>query len=103
MSTADLTILKTPLSTTVSPGSQVTFIIDAENGGPDGVIGATVTDIFDPNLINVSWTTAGSGSANLSSGVGNINASVNLASILETVTFNVTATVSPTITSSSIT
>ena len=80
--TADLAITKDDGLTQVSPGQYVVYTIIATNStGPSNVTGATVVDAFPPDLINVTWTCAGSGGGTCSAaGAGNINDSVNLPS-----------------------
>ncbi|MBL8995684.1 MAG: DUF11 domain-containing protein, partial [Gemmatimonadetes bacterium] len=93
---ADLAITKTDGVTTVNQGSTLTYTIVASNAGPNAVVGATVTDAFPAQLSGVTWTCAASaGSACAASGIGNINATVDLLSG-GTATFTATATVSGT-------
>jgi uncharacterized repeat protein (TIGR01451 family)/CSLREA domain-containing protein len=64
---ADLGITKDDGVTSVIPGSQVTYIIEASNAGPDDISGATVTDVF-PAELSCSWTCVGSGGAACTAG-----------------------------------
>ena len=52
---ADLAIAKA-LMTAPIPGLPATYTIVVHNRGPSPVTGATVTDIFPPALLGVSWT-----------------------------------------------
>jgi uncharacterized repeat protein (TIGR01451 family) len=91
--TADLSISKTDGVTTLAPGSTVTYDIVVSNAGPSPVTGATVTDIFPPNLVNVSYNTGGTGGASgFANGTGNITQTVNLP-VGATITYTVTGTV----------
>ena len=76
---ADLSISKTDGSSSVTPGSQVTYTITAGNTGPSNVLNANVTDVFPAELSSCSWTCLGAGGASCaSSGAGDINETVNL-------------------------
>ncbi len=94
---ADLSITKTDGVTSVDPGATTTYTITASNPGPDPVTGATVADTLPATLTVVSWTSVGAGGAagNDASGTGNINDVVDLPSGAS-LTYTVTATVSPT-------
>src|SRR4029079_17415829 len=78
---ADLGVTKTDGSATYTPGGSTTYTIVVTNNGPSFVTGATVTDILPPAVTSAAWTAVytGTGSSAPASGVGNINASVNLA------------------------
>ena len=90
---ADLSITKTDGVTTATPGNTVTYTITASNAGPSDAIGATVIDTL-PAVLTATWTCAGAGGGTCpASGVGNINASVNLPAG-GSVTFTVSATIS---------
>ncbi len=98
---ADLAITKTDGATTAIPGNPITYSLVVTNNGPSGVTGATVTDNLPATLTNVSWTSAPTGTASVTSGgtgSGNsLSAVVNLASGAgNSVTFTVTGTISPT-------
>ena len=87
---ADLAIAKA-LMTAPIPGLPATYTIVVRNGGPSAVAGATVTDIFPPALLGVSWTcTADPGSACPASGTGNLAATIDLEA-RDQATFTVTA------------
>jgi uncharacterized repeat protein (TIGR01451 family) len=97
---ADLSITKTDGVATAVPGTHTTYTIVVANMGPSDVTGATVTDNFDPAMFgNVTFTAAGSGgasgfSSNTALGHNNINQTVNLP-VGATITYTVTATISP--------
>lgn len=92
---ADLGITKSDGSATAVPGSSISYTIVVTNTGPDAVTGATVTDVFPPSLLGVTWTCSGSGGGSCTpSGAGDINDSVTLA-VGATVTYSVSATVDP--------
>ena len=75
---ADLAVAKA-LMTAPIPGLPATYTIVVHNRGPSAVAGATVTDIFPPALLGVSWTcTADPGSVCPSSGTGNLAATIDL-------------------------
>ncbi len=90
----DLAITKTAGATQVSEGDSIAYTIVVTNHGPNDVTGATVTDAFPPELIDVTWTAAvtnGTGTVT-GSGSGDINEMIDLADGSE-ITFTVTATV----------
>ncbi len=95
---ADLSITKTDGVASVLPGQSLTYTIVAGNSGPAAVTGVTVADTFPASLINITWTCAASTGASCpASGVGNISTSaVNLPSG-GTATFTVSAMVSSSI------
>ncbi len=95
--TADLSITKTDGVATAAPGQSVTYTIVVANAGPSSVVGAPVTDTFNPvffNVAGVSWTCAiaGTGACGAASGTGNIATTVDLAPGA-TATYTVTAPV----------
>ncbi|MCC7041152.1 MAG: DUF11 domain-containing protein [Burkholderiales bacterium] len=91
---ADLSVVKTAGSSTVTPGGTISYTIVAHNAGPTPVVGAIVTDAFAATLSNVTWTCVASAGASCpASGTGNLNASVDLP-VGGSATFTVTATVS---------
>jgi|GEM_PF-1199688 len=97
----NLNISKTDNVSTAIPGTQVTYIITANNAGLTVATGATVTDLFPANLTNVSWSvigiTSGSNSAHVDGGAGhsgNLNDTVTLATG-GTITYRVTGIVAP--------
>lgn len=90
----DLAITKTDGSATYIAGSPITYTIVASNAGPAAATGATVIDTIPASIVNASWTcTAAGGASCPASGVGDINASVNLP-VGGTATFIVTGTIS---------
>jgi uncharacterized repeat protein (TIGR01451 family) len=98
---ANLGISKTNGTSSSTPGTQTTYTIVASNAGPSNVASATVTDAFNSNLQNCSWTcgSAGGASCGVSSGSGSINRSVNLP-VNGSVTFSATCTIKSTATGS---
>jgi uncharacterized repeat protein (TIGR01451 family) len=91
----DLAVTKTDNQATAVPGLPLTYTITASNAGPSAITGATVGDTFPPALLGATWTcTASAGSLCPASGVGDINALVNLL-VGGTATFSATGTVSP--------
>ena len=100
---ADLAITKTDGQTTVTAGGTVTYTITVTNNGPDGIIGARVTDVLPAVLTNVTWTCTPAASCIQGSGGyggGNINGNkvtLNLANGSSAI-FTVTATLPPTAT-----
>ena len=92
---ADLAITKTDGSATAVPGTSVIYTITASNNGPNAAMGSTVADVFLGAITSANWTCIGlAGGTCSASGSGNINETVNLPSG-GSVTFTVTATVSP--------
>ena len=68
---ADLVLLKTDNTDTVSPGDPLTYTITIENKGPSDVVGATFNDNLPPELTNATWSCAippGTGSCGAASG-----------------------------------
>src|SRR5207249_3351168 len=94
--TADLRITITDGVTTVIPGTSVTYTIVVTNGGPSNVIGASITDTFPATLLGVTYTAVQTGGSTgfTASGSGNIADTVNMPAA-STITYTVTATVSP--------
>jgi uncharacterized repeat protein (TIGR01451 family) len=92
---ADLAITKTDGVASVVPGTGVTYTIIATNNGPSAVTGAMVADTLPAALTGVTWTCVASGGSSCpASGLGNINAAVNLLNG-GTASFTLTGTVSP--------
>jgi len=82
---SDLSITKADGVLSAVPGQSVTYTIVVANAGPSNVVGAPVTDTFDPAFFDVaagSWTCAitGSGACGAASGTGNIATAVDLTS-----------------------
>ncbi len=93
---ADLAITKTDGAATAVPGQTVTYTIVASNtSGTITANGATVVDNFPASLSGISWSCVASAGSSciVTSGVGNINRTVNLLPG-GTVTFTATGTVS---------
>lgn len=100
---ADLSVTKTDGLTTTTQGATLTYTITVNNAGPSSVVGATVLDTMPSQLESVTWTcTASSGSSCPASGSGTINAMVNILNG-GSLTFSVTAIVSPTAPSGTLT
>jgi uncharacterized repeat protein (TIGR01451 family) len=92
---ANLGISKTAVQTQASPGDPVTYTIVVSNAGPSNSTGATVTDDLPATLQGVTWTCAASaGSSCTASGSGDIQQTVDIAAG-GTLTYTVTATLSP--------
>jgi uncharacterized repeat protein (TIGR01451 family) len=93
---ADLALAMTDNKTNVSTGTALTYTIVVTNGGPNAVVGATVTDTFPATLSGVTWTCAASaGSTCAASGSGNLNTPVSLL-VGGTATYTVTTNVAGT-------
>jgi len=91
---ADLAIVKDDGVTIAVPGGSVVYTIVASNLGPSDVTNALVADVL-PAIVNGTWTCVGAGGGTCpASGVGNINALVNLP-VGGTATFSLTAQISP--------
>ncbi len=89
----DLWITKDDGVTVALPGLPLTYVITVGNDGPNDAPGSLVTDIFPPELNNISWTCAATGGASCpGSGSGDINELVDLP-VGSTVTFTVDTTV----------
>jgi uncharacterized repeat protein (TIGR01451 family) len=98
---ADLAIVKSNGGSQLMAGGSTTYLLTASNLGPDEVAGAVVTDIAPAGLAFASWTCTvtnpGAGGSVTTacvtgSGMGNVNATVNLKAGA-VVTFSVAATV----------
>jgi large repetitive protein len=93
---ADLSIVKTDGQTTSTPGASITYTIVVNNNGPSNVTGASIQDIFPPELLSPSYVSIASGGATgNTSGSGNINDTVNMP-VGSQILYIVSATVSPT-------
>jgi uncharacterized repeat protein (TIGR01451 family) len=91
----DLGVTKTDGAATVPAGAPVTYTITVTNPAPIPVVGATVEDVFPPELIGVQWTCVASpGSTCAAAGNGNANDTVTLAAN-GSVTYTATGTTSP--------
>jgi len=98
---ADLAIAKSNSGSQLMAGGSTTYLLTVSNLGPDEVTGAVVTDIAPTGLTFTSWTCTvtnpGTGgtvttACVIGSGLGNVNATVNLKAGA-VVTFSVAATV----------
>ena len=90
-----MSITKTDGTTTYKPGDPVTYTIVVSNAGPSFASQATVLDILDPAVIDVSastWTAVftGTNSSAQTIGTGSINEKIDLA-VGGTVTYTVVA------------
>ncbi|MEO5626084.1 MAG: hypothetical protein ABIQ70_08775 [Dokdonella sp.] len=98
---ADLSITKTDGVATATPGGSVTYTITASNAGPSAANGAIVADAFPAAITSDNWTCVGTGGGTCTaSGSGNINDTVNLpsgASVIYTVTANISASATGTL------
>ena len=94
--TADLSITKSDGLTTVAAGEVVTYTVIAGNAGPSPIIAATVADAVPAVLVGATWTCSATASSacGVPSGVGSINALVDLAPGGQA-TFSITGTVNP--------
>ncbi len=84
-------------SSSVSPGTNVTYTIVAANSGPSDVIGATIVDSLPSQLTSDTFTVTTTGGAsdttNASSGSGNISDTLNMPSG-STITYKIVGAVS---------
>ncbi|MFQ3535116.1 MAG: DUF11 domain-containing protein, partial [Aggregatilineales bacterium] len=95
-SAADLVVTKSVDPVTYTAGGVLTYTIVVRNDGPNDVNGATVTDIFPPQLVNPQWSCVATGSASCTSGLqnGNIVDTVSIAAGSSNfLTYTVTAVV----------
>src|SRR5262249_19560641 len=92
---ADLSINKTDFVTTIRSGGTVGYTITVTNTGPSDVTGATVSDLFPPEIISAIWTSTATGGAtgNTPSSSGDINDTVNMP-VGSVITYTVLATIS---------
>ncbi len=90
---ADLAVTLTDGVSTVNTGGSLTYTLVASNNGPDGVVGASVGDVFPADLTCASWTCSTSGGGTCTaSGSGDIADLVNLP-VGATVTYTANCTV----------
>ena len=77
---SDLAVTVTDGQSEVVPGTTVTYDIVVTNGGPDDALGATVGDVFPPELTGCSWTCVGTSGGVCTSGpvAGDISDTVDL-------------------------
>ncbi|WP_316841718.1 gliding motility-associated C-terminal domain-containing protein [Pedobacter gandavensis] len=60
---------------TLNSGEAISYTLTIRNEGPSDAIGVKVSDLVDPAVTNVSWTTSLNAGATISSGAtGNVNA-----------------------------
>jgi len=96
----DLGITVTDGVASATPGGSVTYTITASNPSGINLTGVTVADTFPAILTGVAWTATGAGGGvPTASGSGNINDTVSLPGGAS-VTYTVTATISPAATGS---
>jgi uncharacterized repeat protein (TIGR01451 family) len=96
----DLSVTKDDGVTIVSPDDPIVYTIVVSNSGPSDVVGATIADTFPVEITNVSFTSTSTGGATGSTAdsggaVSEINDVVNMP-VGSTITYIVSATVSPT-------
>ena len=93
---SDLSITKTDFAASYTPGGTVTYTIVVANDGPDGAVGATVTDPVTAaaQVLSASWTCVPSGGATCSPDTvsGDIDDTVDLP-VGGTVTYTLSVTV----------
>ena len=89
---ADLAVTKTASSTLATPGEVIGFTITVTNQGPSCITAATVSDVFSPELVDVTWSCAASvGSSCTVSGSGDVGDSAVDLLANGTATYQVTA------------
>ncbi len=95
--TADLTITKSHSPAgSVAFGAAVTYTVTVHNNGPDGVVGAPVTDNFPSQLNVTAWgCTATAGSSCTATGSGNSRGGTVSLANGGTATYTATTTASP--------
>ncbi|HEY2154228.1 MAG TPA: Ig-like domain repeat protein, partial [Isosphaeraceae bacterium] len=103
LASADLGVVLLPISDSLPPGTtltsialgyQITYSIIVTNASALSVSGAVLTDVFDPALSDVTWSSSSSGGAKApAAGTGNILATLTLPPGAS-VSFDVSATVS---------
>ncbi len=88
----DLAITKDDTITVYTPGAPVAYTITVTNVGGLDAVGATVTDTFPPQLLNVTWTCAAAGGAvcGNAAGAGALNETVDVPTT-GTITYTVNA------------
>lgn len=65
--TPGLVLVKSGPATAAS-GEKITYTLNLTNAGPSDATGTAVTDVIDPAVTNVQWTTTASGGAAINSG-----------------------------------
>lgn len=89
---ADLSVTKTPSTTTPSSGGAIQYTIEVANAGPTGVTDTRVTDAIPAGLANATWTCAPAAACDPASGTGDIDTFVDLG-VNETATLTLSAIV----------
>lgn len=93
---ADLEVIKTNGVIAVVPGTPTTWTIVVHNLGPGDVTGARLLDSFPAAVSGVTWTCAGAaGGCPAPTGNGNLDAILGTLAPGASVTFEITAQVSP--------
>ncbi|SHH09057.1 beta strand repeat-containing protein, partial [Pedobacter caeni] len=78
ISKSGLSVRKMGPSNAVS-GSEITYTVIVANAGPSNAVAAVITDVVPSNIKNVSWTSAQTGTANITAGgTGTNNNNVSL-------------------------
>ena len=77
---ADLSITKDDGVASVLPGTSTTYTITVVNAGPSDAVGATVSDVFPPEITSATWTCVASAGSSCTAGpvVGDINDTVTV-------------------------
>jgi uncharacterized repeat protein (TIGR01451 family) len=72
---ADLSITKDDGVASVLPGTTTTYTITVVNAGPSDAVGATVSDVFPPEITSATWTCVASAGSSCTAGpvVGDVN------------------------------
>ncbi|WP_342329126.1 gliding motility-associated C-terminal domain-containing protein [Pedobacter sp. FW305-3-2-15-E-R2A2] len=71
-SKSGLSVRKMGPSDAVS-GAEITYTVLVSNAGPSNVVQTAITDVVPSNIKNVSWTSAQTGSANITAGATGTN------------------------------
>lgn len=71
-SKSGLSVRKMGPSDAVS-GAEITYTVLVSNAGPSNVLQTTITDVVPSNIKNVSWTSAKTGTANITAGATGTN------------------------------
>lgn len=76
----DLSVIKDDGLTSVNPGGAVSYTITVSNAGPDGVVGAEVSDTISASLTGATWSCAPTGGAACTAGpvAGDISDTVDI-------------------------
>ena len=95
-SSADLSVTKTGPASAFR-GDPITYVVTFANAGPSSVAGATIADAFPAVLLSPAWTCVAAGGATCPAAGASGSITVDLPSG-GSLTFTVTATISPTFT-----